>query len=191
MCVFVRPLPPLEFPNLINTMSQQSAINGCLSPYYNLREWEERYVETLLGAEIEDFPGEGSGNHPPRSPLKEFCLFSDDDDGDVEDDDECGGYSSEEACAEAGGAESIGGGGARSGAGAGGGAAALSNSRSRHASGGSMVSSYGDRSGSSERRFGEGKRGGRNESSGDEGYGGRGGGGDVLGVDAMVESDSA
>lgn len=64
---------------------EQAAINECLSPYYNLREWEERYVVTSLGEDIEDFPGEGSGNRPPRSPLKEFCLFSDDEDDNADD----------------------------------------------------------------------------------------------------------
>lgn len=48
-------------------------------PYYNLREWQERYVTTALGTEVEDFPGKGSGNHPPLSPLKEFDLRSDAD----------------------------------------------------------------------------------------------------------------
>lgn len=74
---------------------------------------------TSLGADIEDFPGEGSGNHPPRSPLREFYLS---DDSDSED------------AAGGGGAEGVGGGGARSGGGAGGGAAASSRPR-HHASG--------------------------------------------------------
>ncbi|CAM9891308.1 unnamed protein product [Choristocarpus tenellus] len=52
----------------------QSAIADCLSPYYNLTEWRERYVVTALGDEMEDFPGKGSGNHPPQSPLTEYNL---------------------------------------------------------------------------------------------------------------------
>lgn len=34
---------------------------------------------TALGTEVEDFPGKGSGNHPPLSPLEEFDLRSDAD----------------------------------------------------------------------------------------------------------------
>lgn len=70
---------------------------------------------TSLGTDNEDFPGEGNGNHPPRSPLKEFYLSE--------------GSDSEDA-AGGGGAEGVGGGGARSGGGAGGGAVA--SSRPRH-----------------------------------------------------------
>lgn len=66
-------------PNIQRFYLAQSAINECLIPYYNLREWQERYVMTALGTEVEDFPGKGSGNHPPLSPLKEFDLRSDAD----------------------------------------------------------------------------------------------------------------
>ena len=37
---------------------------------------------TTLGTEMEDFPGKGSGNHPPISPLKEFDMFLDARDSD-------------------------------------------------------------------------------------------------------------
>ena len=152
-------------PHLILPLSlEQAAINECLSPYYNLREWEERYVVTSLGSDIEDFPGEGNGNRPPRSPLKEFYLFSDEDDNDNdnvndndvevevgESDHDVQGYHDDEfqngnahsgesaaAVSAAGGghgAENVGGGGARSGGGAGGGAAATA--RPRHPAAGS------------------------------------------------------
>ncbi|CAN0483657.1 unnamed protein product, partial [Ectocarpus sp. 12 AP-2014] len=54
----------------------QSAINACLSPYYNLREWEDRYVVTSLGSEVQEF---GSASHPPRFPLEVFLLCTDDE----------------------------------------------------------------------------------------------------------------
>ncbi|CAM9906211.1 unnamed protein product [Discosporangium mesarthrocarpum] len=52
----------------------QSAITDCLSPYYNLSEWQDRYVVTGLGDEPDDFPGKGSGNRLPLSPLKGYDI---------------------------------------------------------------------------------------------------------------------
>lgn len=66
----------------------QAVIKDCLSPYYNLREWADRYVVTTLGSEVEDFPGQGNGNHPPLSPLNEFYLSSSDEDNDDGDHDD-------------------------------------------------------------------------------------------------------
>lgn len=65
-----------------STLNTQAVIKDCLSPYYNLREWADRYVVTTLGSEVEDFPGQGNGNHPPLSPLNEFYLSSSDEDND-------------------------------------------------------------------------------------------------------------
>lgn len=73
----------------------QSAIKACLSPYYDLAEWEDRYITKSLGVEVEEF---GSANHPPRSPLKEFCLSSNGEVGDGSDD----GYDGEHTAVPAG-----------------------------------------------------------------------------------------
>lgn len=67
---------------------EQSAIRACLSPYYDLAEWEDRYITKSLGVEVQEF---GSADHPPRSPLKEFSLSSDGEyDGSDDDDDDDG-----------------------------------------------------------------------------------------------------
>lgn len=113
----------------------KAAIIGCVSPYYNLQEWGDRYVITVLGPEMEDFPGKGNGNHPPRSPLKEYFVSSDEEE-DQEDgegsDEGRGGRGTVNATSEginAGGREGGGGGG-------GGGGAASRPRKSKSSSGG-------------------------------------------------------